>query len=199
LIDPLNDNTRYVGISNDIYTRFSQNIRGEGNNHPKNRWIQELKEYQVMVIMQSLEYVETLEEAKDREEYWIHYYLKQGASLFNQYIPKLFSYDDFLSAMGKKGETVYYDEIENEDTVLSEQEEVTQWQKSKRYFMAFAEASEYTGYAISTLRKQLKSGEIEANKNGDKLKVSTLRIRTGHTAQMPAIQVEQVPATNGLH
>ncbi len=71
--------------------------------------------------------------------------------------------------------------------------------KPTQYFMTFEEASEYTGYAISTLKKQLNAGEISANKTGDKLKVSTLRIRTGMTGKMPAIQVEKVPATNGKH
>ncbi len=72
-------------------------------------------------------------------------------------------------------------------------------EKPAQYFMTFEEASRYTGYAISTLKKQLNTGEIVANKSGDKLKVSTLRIRTGMTGKMPAIQVEKVPASNGKH
>lgn len=67
-----------------------------------------------------------------------------------------------------------------------------------KYFMTFPEAVLFTGYAESTLKKQLKSGEIKANKNGDKLKVSSLKIK-GNTAHMPAIQVDKVPATNGIH
>ncbi len=70
-------------------------------------------------------------------------------------------------------------------------------EKPAQYFMTFEEASRYTGYAISTLKKQLNVGEIVANKSGDKLKVSTLRIRTGMTGKMPALQIEKVPATNG--
>ncbi len=69
--------------------------------------------------------------------------------------------------------------------------------KPSQYLMTFEEASAYTGYAISTLKKQLATGEILANKSGDKLKVSTLKIRTGNTGKMPAITVEKVPATNG--
>jgi hypothetical protein len=68
-----------------------------------------------------------------------------------------------------------------------------------QYLMTFEEASAYTGYAISTLKKQLNTGEISANKTGDKLKVSTLRIRTGMTGKMPAVTVEKVPASNGRY
>lgn len=68
-----------------------------------------------------------------------------------------------------------------------------------KYFMDFEEASAYTGYAVSTLMRQLKAGEIEANKNGDKLKVSTLKIKTGTTAKMPVVKVDKIPATNGVH
>ncbi len=71
--------------------------------------------------------------------------------------------------------------------------------RPSQYLMTFEEASAYTGYAISTLKKQLATGEIVANKSGDKLKVSTLRIRTGMTGKMPAVTVEKVPATNGRH
>jgi hypothetical protein len=89
--------------------------------------------------------------------------------------------------------------IERKVPQILEEKSVPQVTKPSQYFMTFEEAVRYTGYAEVTLRKQLKAGEIEANKNGDKLKVSTLRIRTGHTSQMPAVKVEQVPATNGHH
>ena len=174
LVDPRDDTTRYVGISNEIYARFSQHVRCEGNNLAKNAWIQELKEDQVMVIMRSLEVVEDIEQAKEREEYWINHFLKTGVRLFNQYIPRTFSFDDFLIAMGKKDEPDLSEEYEAQAGLNGQ----SQVQKSTKYFMTFEEASVYTGYAVSTLVRQLRVGEIEANRHGDKLKVSTLKVKS---------------------
>lgn len=83
LIDPRNHTTRYVGITVDVYQRFKQHIRCDGCNPEKDAWIQELKEKQLLVIMQSLEQVETLEEALRQEQYWIKHYSRLGVLLTN--------------------------------------------------------------------------------------------------------------------
>lgn len=88
-------------------------------------------------------------------------------------------------------------EVEPVETVA--QEPIPLEESGHKYLMTFEEAAQYTGYAISTLRKQLKAGEIEASKNGEKLKVSSLKIRTGTAAKMPAVKVDKVSATNGYH
>lgn len=67
---------------------------------------------------------------------------------------------------------------------------------SGKLFMSWDESVKYTGYAESTLKKQLSLGQIQTNKKGDKLKVSSLKIK-GNTEQLQAVKVEKVPATNG--
>lgn len=102
LVDQRNDASRYVGITDDVYKRFFQHVQCNGNNLDKNDWIQSLKDEGLMLIMKTLEVVDTVEEAREREQYWIHYYLREGASLLNQYVSRSFTYDDFLSAFGGK-------------------------------------------------------------------------------------------------
>src|SRR6266571_4586846 len=83
LIDPRDQAIRYVGITYAVYQRMRQHSRCEGYNEAKNTWIQELQREQLMFIMHSLEKVETVEEALDREKVWIEHLLKQGANLTN--------------------------------------------------------------------------------------------------------------------
>lgn len=83
LIDPRDNAIRYIGITYDVYQRMRQHSRCAGYNEAKNAWIQELQNEQLMFIMHSLEKVRTIEQALEREAYWIVYYLEQGAKLFN--------------------------------------------------------------------------------------------------------------------
>jgi hypothetical protein len=83
LIDPRDQAVRYVGITYDVYQRMRQHSRCEGNNEAKNAWIQDLQQEQLMFIMHSIEKVETVEQALERESYWIQHYLQQGAHLTN--------------------------------------------------------------------------------------------------------------------
>ncbi|SRR6266702_1271160 len=105
LIDPRNDVVRYVGITDDVYKRFSQHVQCSGNNIDKNEWIQELKSESFMLIMRTLEQVETIEKAKGREQYWIRYYLSLGVRLFNLDVAKSFTYKDFQSIFESKSKT----------------------------------------------------------------------------------------------
>lgn len=97
LIDPRDDHVCYVGITEDVYVRFAQHLRCTDNNIDKNSWIQELKSANVMLIMRTIELAETFEEAREREDYWIHFYLSQGERLLNAQIAQLFTYEDFVS------------------------------------------------------------------------------------------------------
>lgn len=101
LIDPRDDVVRYVGITENVYSRFSQHLQCNENNLDKNKWIQELKDCNLMLLMRTLETVETLEEAREREQEWIHHYLSQGVRLFNIDVVKSFTYEDFLAKFGK--------------------------------------------------------------------------------------------------
>jgi predicted GIY-YIG superfamily endonuclease len=88
LIDPRNNQVRYVGITQDMYSRFIEHLRCTGQNARKDAWIQELKELNEMVAMIKLEAVETAVEAHEREAYWIHHYLHLGAQLLNLSLPE---------------------------------------------------------------------------------------------------------------
>lgn len=102
LIDPRDKQVRYIGLTNDVYARFSQHLKCEEENIKKNVWIRELRQANVMLIMETIEVKGTLEEARECEDRWIKEYLSQGCNLFNLQISKAFTYEDFLSAFGKK-------------------------------------------------------------------------------------------------
>lgn len=88
LIDPRDQAVRYVGVTNDVYARFKQHIRCDSGNQEKDIWIQDLRDHQLMMVMQSLERV-PYEQAFIREQYWINHYLAAGAHLFNRALPLL--------------------------------------------------------------------------------------------------------------
>jgi hypothetical protein len=62
----------------------------DGNNLIKDAWIQELKSLDLMVILRTLEKVESIDTAKSREHYWIEHYqylgIKTELPLLNQKI-----------------------------------------------------------------------------------------------------------------
>lgn len=89
LIDPRNYAIRYIGITNDVYSRFMQHLRCDGVNTEKDEWIAELKQVQEMLIMKTLEVVESERKARERETFWIHHHQFLGASLLNQQIPSI--------------------------------------------------------------------------------------------------------------
>ena len=73
---------------------------------------------------------------------------------------------------------------------LRENDPEIQESSSRKYFMTYEEAAAYTGYAISTLKLQAKRGEIEETETG-KLRVKSLRIRSGNTGKIVAIKSVQ--------
>jgi predicted GIY-YIG superfamily endonuclease len=89
LIDPRDLAVCYIGITNDVYDRFMQHLRCDGTNSAKDTWIAELKQENVMLIMKTLEVVETVEQARERETFWIHHHRFLGIPLFNQSIPSI--------------------------------------------------------------------------------------------------------------
>lgn len=74
LIDPRNNTVRYVGVTDNVYARFLQHINCSGNNYVKNAWIHELRAANVMLIMETLEQIESREYAYEREQYWIQHF-----------------------------------------------------------------------------------------------------------------------------
>lgn len=83
LIDPRDNTIRYIGITDDVYARFLQHIRGMDENYAKSVWIQELRALNKMVIMETLEECETFELACERELYWIRHFEMLQEPLMN--------------------------------------------------------------------------------------------------------------------
>jgi|SRR5581483_10628745 len=73
LVDPRDYSVHYVGQTGDVYERFKQHINGDGS-FAKNAWIFELRAVNRMVIMETLEEVETYQKAVEREVYWIRHF-----------------------------------------------------------------------------------------------------------------------------
>jgi predicted GIY-YIG superfamily endonuclease len=48
LIDPRDNTPRYVGITDDVYARFSQHLRCDSSNFRRDAWIKELKAAQFL-------------------------------------------------------------------------------------------------------------------------------------------------------
>ncbi len=74
--------------------------------------------------------------------------------------------------------------------VSTENEAMTQAKSSRKYLMTFEEASRYTGYSISYLKAQVTKKEIEVGQSG-KLKVSSLKVKSGNTGEVPALKAVQ--------
>jgi hypothetical protein len=78
--------TRYVGVTANLPMRLAQHLSCNGQNPAKDAWIQTPG---VEVGSEVIETRATWQEAKEREAYWITFYLLQGMPLTNQHIPSL--------------------------------------------------------------------------------------------------------------
>lgn len=83
LIDPRDNTVCYVGMSMDVELRYSHHINCSGDNYLKIRWIQELQSQGLQPRLSILESVKGRHTAFQREQYWIKFYLQQGAQLTN--------------------------------------------------------------------------------------------------------------------
>jgi predicted GIY-YIG superfamily endonuclease len=83
LVDPRDYTVHYVGQTTDVYQRFNQHINGEGSSFTKNAWIFELRALNCMVIMETLEEVDTYQLSIEREAYWIKHFAMLKEPLFN--------------------------------------------------------------------------------------------------------------------
>jgi GIY-YIG catalytic domain len=89
--DPRNGIIRYVGQTENVYRRFIEHISFEKPVEPKDFWIQELKDLNLMLIMRTLEVVDGKQVAREREAYWIQHYRylahQANVSFFNRVYP----------------------------------------------------------------------------------------------------------------
>lgn len=75
---------RYIGITDDIYRRFGEHMScSDKHNLKKNNWIIARKKQQVMIQLEILQQVESLQVAQIRETFWIAYYHYLKADLLN--------------------------------------------------------------------------------------------------------------------
>lgn len=83
LVDPRNNDIRYIGLSSDVYSRFAQHILTNGNKL-KAEWIAGLKQMKLFPLLQVLEDdIPTIDEARSKERQWIRRLQTTGAHLTN--------------------------------------------------------------------------------------------------------------------
>lgn len=76
--------TKYVGITNNPNMRIVQHLLCDGRNKNKDAWMKELEELKLVPCFEIIEIVyEGRSHAREREKYWIQYYIDQGCQLTN--------------------------------------------------------------------------------------------------------------------
>ena len=88
LVDPRNNEIKYVGITTDVYKRFVQHMGDKTSSLDKKTWLQELKDAQIIFHMETLEQATSVDQALDREEYWIQHCISEGYQLFNKVLTR---------------------------------------------------------------------------------------------------------------
>ncbi len=84
LLDPdETDKVYYIGITDDLYERFTQHLKDIRVDSPKALWLRELGKRNRVPYCKVLEEVATQAEAKKREEHWIRHYDQLGMPLTN--------------------------------------------------------------------------------------------------------------------
>jgi hypothetical protein len=83
LSDPRTRQVRYVGLAKNAYRRYTQHLLDPHPNKDKDAWMEELKEAGTAPVLAILESGIDESAVREREKYWIHHYLSQGASLTN--------------------------------------------------------------------------------------------------------------------
>jgi|SRR5579862_430088 len=83
LADPRTGIIWYIGITTDMHRRFMQHVGCQGNNLEKNTWIRALRSETLLPALKILESVPTNQQAREREDYWIQWYLGEGMPLTN--------------------------------------------------------------------------------------------------------------------
>lgn len=87
LIDPRTQSTFYVGVTDNLASRYVQHLRCSDKNTRKNGRIQEIKDAHFLPIPDTLEIIEERTLALKRERYWIQHYRYLGADLLNAVFP----------------------------------------------------------------------------------------------------------------
>ncbi len=87
LIDVRDNSTRYIGITENTFTRLSQHLLDTGNNTPKGVWLAEMQQAGVSPRLEVLEVINASEHAyqiaRERARYWIQKFSEDGSPLIN--------------------------------------------------------------------------------------------------------------------
>jgi predicted GIY-YIG superfamily endonuclease len=87
LTDPRDSSTRYVGITNNLNSRYIAHLQGVPNNAEKNTWIREVLAEQLFPTIQILERFSgslARQKALIAERHWILEAQRQGCPLLNR-------------------------------------------------------------------------------------------------------------------
>lgn len=85
LIDPRDAVVRYVGITDQtINRRLDQHLKRTDGNNEKSEWIDELMAVGMKPKIKAIEEGLTLQEANERESYWIQHYLAGNSPITNR-------------------------------------------------------------------------------------------------------------------
>lgn len=83
LKDPRDNTIRYIGMSKDPVKRLASHYSLSDGTGEKQQWLRELRDAGFRPTLEILEKVEYPRMPRQRECYWIHFYLKQGEPLLN--------------------------------------------------------------------------------------------------------------------
>src|SRR5882762_7984725 len=90
LEDQRNHEVFYVGITDNIQTRFIEHLRCDGTNPIKDVAIRDMVSAGYLPLPRTLQLVADLETARRRESYWLRHFYDLGMQLTNQVIPMLY-------------------------------------------------------------------------------------------------------------
>lgn len=79
----------YIGISQDVYNRFTQHLRDVDSHSLKAQWLKGLRDRNRVPYCKVLEDNLSQEDAREREAYWIHFYKQLNMPLTNADIPQV--------------------------------------------------------------------------------------------------------------
>ena len=103
LIDPITNEPRYVGRTNDPETRYKLHLawKSESNNTPKRQWVAALLQDGVRPLREVLEEVSS-ETADTAESKWICDYIDRGYKLTNTLVAAKYLRDKERERLGEK-------------------------------------------------------------------------------------------------
>ena len=148
LVDPRNNVTGYIGITNNPNQRYLEHIEGRVKKGKKYEWIKRLQKEGLQPKMRILEVVDDLEQARRQEQYWIQQYLNEGILLVNTLLigPTAKDERQISRNIGKR---------------ISEEEKRISKVRPPQGYITAKEASSRLNVSEGMIRHHVQKGEIE--------------------------------------